>query len=147
TITRARKIDLNTEVFSVHVVDGRNRIIPPLPKGYFGNFTFRACPKMLVSQLINGSPSTIALQVRKANTDVNNSRVRTIIDLLEQQTDKSLIRPNMLFYEKSVMINNVSKLQKHYLLDFGDGTPIKLRLNREADLNDGISMILYDEDG
>ncbi|RIB13093.1 transferase family-domain-containing protein [Gigaspora rosea] len=111
------------------------------------NLKSRACPKMLVSQLINGSPSTIALQVRKANTDVNNSRVRTIIDLVEQQTDKSLIRPNMLFYEKSVMINNVSKLQKHYLLDFGDGTPIKLRLNREADLNDGISMILYDEDG
>ncbi|KAF0452390.1 Shikimate O-hydroxycinnamoyltransferase [Gigaspora margarita] len=84
TVIRARNIDLNTEVFCSFSLDGRNRLNPPIAKSYYGNVNFRVCEKMLVSQLINGSPSSVALQIRKAVTDMNDSRIRSIIDWLEQ---------------------------------------------------------------
>ncbi|CAG8762418.1 16538_t:CDS:1 [Racocetra persica] len=99
---------------------------------------------MLVSQLINGSPSSVALQVRKAITDMNNSRMRSIINWVEQQPDKSLISESVLFNGEDFGITNVSKFQKHNLIDFGDGNPIKQRRCREF-ATDGFSIVLSTE--
>ncbi|CAG8792138.1 11356_t:CDS:2, partial [Gigaspora rosea] len=99
TVTRARKIDLNTEVFCGFAIDGRDRLIPPIPKSYFGNVNFSGCPKMVVSQLINSLPSSVALQIRKTVTDMNNSRIQSTIDWIEQQPDISLIIQRFLSNE------------------------------------------------
>ncbi|RIB06099.1 hypothetical protein C2G38_2217953 [Gigaspora rosea] len=99
TITRAQKIDLNTEVFCGFAIDGRDRLIPPISKSYFGNVTFSGCPKMVVSQLINSLPSSVALQIRKTVTDMNNSHIQSTIDWIEQQPDKSLIIQRFLSNE------------------------------------------------
>ncbi|CAG8773690.1 31090_t:CDS:2, partial [Racocetra persica] len=131
TITRARNIDLNTEAICSITFNGRDRLNPPIPKGYYGNVVFHVCPKMLVSQLINGSPSSVALQVRKTVTDMNDSRMRSIINWVEQQPDKSLISASVLFNGEDFGLTNVSKFQKHNLIDFGDGNPIKQRRSRE----------------
>ncbi|CAG8445907.1 12223_t:CDS:1 [Cetraspora pellucida] len=95
---------------------------------------------MLVSQLINGPPSTVALQVRKAITNMNDSRIRSIIDWIEQQPDKSLITASIVYNGENFGITNVSKFQKYNLIDFGDGTPTKQRRNREFVL-DGLYIV------
>ncbi|CAG8816918.1 39386_t:CDS:2, partial [Gigaspora margarita] len=146
TITRARKIDLNAEVFCGVAINGRDKLIPPISKNYYGNVTFNAFPKMVVSQLINGSSSSVALQIRKAITDMNNSRIRSTIDWIEQQPDKSLIVPNFFFNSKDIVVTNWSKCQEHNLIDFGDGTPIKQRLKREME-KDGVSVVFSTENG
>ncbi|CAG8638949.1 3084_t:CDS:2, partial [Dentiscutata heterogama] len=144
TSTRARKIDLNTEVFCGIAIDGRDILIPPIPKNYYGNTTFHLRLKMDVFQLINGTPSSVALQIRKAVTNMNNSHIRSIIDWIEQQPDKSLIMPSFMLND--IAITNWSKLQKSNLIDFGDGTPIIQRMRREME-SDGISIIIGVEDG
>ncbi|CAG8655947.1 9009_t:CDS:2 [Racocetra fulgida] len=135
TITRARNIDLNTEVFCSIAFNGRDRLNPPIPKSYYGNVVFQVCQKMLVSQLINGSPSSVALQVRKAITEINDSHMRSIIDWVEQQPDKSLISECIMFNGEDFGITNVSKFQKYNLIDFGDGNPIKQRRRQEFALD------------
>ncbi|RIB20422.1 hypothetical protein C2G38_2035269 [Gigaspora rosea] len=97
---------------------------------------------MFVSQLINGSPSSVALQIRKAVTDMNDSRIRSLIDWLEQQSDKLTYR---IMYNE-ILLSNWSKFQKHNLINFGDGTPIKQRYRREF-ARDGVFLILGTEDG
>ncbi|CAG8744531.1 24249_t:CDS:1 [Gigaspora rosea] len=101
---------------------------------------------MLVSQLINGSPSSVALQIRKAVTDMNDSRIRSIIDWIEQQPDKSLVSQSLLFNGKDFGITNWSKFQKHNLINFGDGTPIKQRVMLEF-ASDGFYVISGTDDG
>ncbi|CAG8847824.1 32123_t:CDS:2, partial [Gigaspora margarita] len=143
TTTRARTIDLNTEVFCSFALDGRDRLNPSIPKNYYGNVV---CPKMLVSQLINGSPSSVALPIRKAVTDINNSRMRSIINWIEQQPDKSLVTASIMYNGEDFGITNWSKFQKHDLINFGDGSPIKQRCGREFAV-DGLYVILGIEDG
>ncbi|CAG8575155.1 7810_t:CDS:1 [Dentiscutata heterogama] len=101
---------------------------------------------MLVSQLIDGSPSSAALQVRKAIKDMNDSRIRSIIDWVEQQPDKSLISASVVCNGEDFGIANWSKFQKHNLIDFGDGPPIKQRCMPEYAI-DGLYMILGVENG
>ncbi|RIB02477.1 transferase [Gigaspora rosea] len=147
TVTRARKIDLNTEVFCGFAIDGRDRLIQPIPKSYFGNVTFSGCPKMVVSQLINGLPSSVALQIRKTVTDMNNSRIQSTIDWIEQQPDKSLIIQRFLSNGKDLVVTNWSKCQEQNLINFGDGTSIKQRLPGRGSKVDGASVIFSAEDG
>ncbi|RIB13007.1 hypothetical protein C2G38_2199089 [Gigaspora rosea] len=147
TVTRARKIDLNTEVFCGFAIDRHNRLIPPIPKSYFGNVTFSGCPKMVVSQLINGLPSLVALQIRKTVTDMNNSRIQSTIDWIEQQPDKSLIIQRFLSNGKDLVVTNWSKCQEQNLINFGDGTSIKQRLLGRRSKVDGASVIFSAEDG
>ncbi|RIB30354.1 transferase [Gigaspora rosea] len=146
TTTRARNIDLNTEVFCSFALNGRDRLNPSIPKNYYGNVGFQVCPKLLVSQLINGSPSSLALQIRKAVTDMNNIRMRSIIDWVEQQPDKSLVASNITYNGEDFGITNWTNFQKHDLINFGDGTPIKQRCGREFAV-DGLYIILGIEDG
>ncbi|CAG8447073.1 14370_t:CDS:2 [Dentiscutata heterogama] len=144
TTTRARNIDLNTEVFSSIALNGRDKL--NIPKNYYGNVVFQICPKMLVSQLINNQPCSVALQVRKAVTDMNESRIRSIIDWVEQQPDKSLVVRSIMYNGKDLGITNWTKINKHNLIDFGYGTPIKQRLDREYAVN-GLYIILGVEEG
>ncbi|CAG8797687.1 35524_t:CDS:1 [Gigaspora margarita] len=103
---------------------------------------------MVVSQLINGLPSSIALQIRKTVTDMNNSRIQSTIDWIEQQPDKSLIIQRFLSNGKDLVVTNWSKCQEHNLIDFGDGTPIKQRLPVRRGMKvDGASVIFSAEDG
>ncbi|RIB07465.1 transferase [Gigaspora rosea] len=147
TSTRARNLDLNTEVACGFALNGRDVLNPLIPKSYYGNVVFGVRLRMLVSQLINGPPSSIALQVRKALTDTNESHIRSIIDWVEQQPDKSLIQFNAEYDGKYFGGSSWAKFQKHDLIDFGDGTPIKLRLLGKSAPPDGLYLIIGTEDG
>ncbi|CAG8484808.1 15594_t:CDS:2 [Dentiscutata heterogama] len=144
TTTRARNIDLSTEIFCSFALNGRDRL--NIPKNYYGNVALQIYPKMLVSQLINGSPSSVALQVRKAVTDMNESRIRSIIDWIEQQPDKSLVVASCMHNAEDLVLTNWAKFHKHDLIDFGDGTPIKQRMGRKFAAN-GLYIIFGVEDG
>ncbi|CAG8647286.1 2919_t:CDS:2, partial [Dentiscutata heterogama] len=147
TCTRARNLDLNTEVLCSFALNGRDKLNPPIPKSYYGNVVFAVNVRMLVSQLINGTPSSIAPQIRKAVTDVNESHIRSIIDWVEQQPDKSLIQVTAEYDGKYFGGSSWAKFQKHDLIDFGDGTPIKQRRPGKTPDLDGLFMILGAEDG
>ncbi|CAG8560566.1 14850_t:CDS:2, partial [Dentiscutata heterogama] len=86
-------------------------------------------------------------QIRKAVTDVNESHVRSITVWVEQQPDKSLIQVTAGYDGKYFGGSSWAKFQKHDLIDFGDGTPIKQRRPGKTPDLDGLFMILGAEDG
>ncbi|RIA78650.1 transferase family-domain-containing protein, partial [Glomus cerebriforme] len=95
-VTRARGIPLDAEVICAFPCDGRKRLKPFFPPNYFGNCILNTVLKMLVSELINGSQPNLALQIRKAIDKVNDSKIRSSIDWIEQQPNKSEIKLNYL---------------------------------------------------
>ncbi|CAB5187078.1 uncharacterized protein OCT59_025193 [Rhizophagus irregularis] len=146
-VTRARGIPLDAEVICAFPCDGRKRLKPFFPPNYFGNCILNTVLKMLVSELINGSQPNLALQIRKAIDKVNDSKIRSSIDWIEQQPNKSEIKLNCNYYcGKDLVLTNWSKFSL-YDLDFGYGTPLRFSLRRGRNL-DGIVILLgtkYDD--
>src|SRR5436305_5109311 len=96
---------------------------------------------MFVDELINGPQLNVALQVLKAVTEMNDSKIRSSLDWIEQQPNKRGIQSNLQFYcGKDFVITNWSKFPL-YDLDFGDGTPLKFSMGRGRNL-EGIAAIL-----
>src|ERR1044072_2872082 len=96
---------------------------------------------MLVSDLINGSKSNIALNVRKAVEKVDDERIRSTLDWIEQHPNKHVIISTLRsFCGKDFVITSWAKFPM-YALDFGYGTPIKCRLRNARDI-DGFAAIL-----
>ena len=96
---------------------------------------------MFVDELVNGPQSNVALQVRKAVTEMDDSKIRSSIDWIEQQPYKRGVRPKLQLYcGKDFAVTNWSKFPL-YDLDFGDGAPFKFSMGRDKNL-DGLAGIL-----
>ncbi|KAI3943934.1 hypothetical protein MKW92_044868 [Papaver armeniacum] len=96
-------------------VDGRDRIDPPLPKGYFGNgamFMSTLCP---AGKLLE-SPMSFTIQlIRNSITSVTDSYIRSSIDCYEETRARASLSSTFL-------VSTWSKLPFH-TTDFGWGEP------------------------
>ncbi|XVF89294.1 hypothetical protein PTKIN_Ptkin19aG0118700 [Pterospermum kingtungense] len=52
-VTKARQLPKDQEVKLIMAVDGRNRLCPPLPPGYFGNVIFIAAPVVAANDVVS----------------------------------------------------------------------------------------------
>jgi hypothetical protein len=96
---------------------------------------------MLVSELINGTKSNLALSIRKKVEEVDDLRIRDTYDWIEQQPNKLSITTSLrIFCGKDFALTNWAKFPM-YDLDFGYGNPIKCRLQNGTHL-DGVSSII-----
>ncbi|KAI3940611.1 hypothetical protein MKW92_038525 [Papaver armeniacum] len=96
-------------------VDGRDRIDPPLPKGYFGNgamFMSTLCP---AGKLLE-SPMSFTIQlIRNSIKSVTDSYIRSSIDCYEETRTRASLSSTFL-------VSTWSKLPFH-TTDFGWGEP------------------------
>ncbi|KAK9213561.1 hypothetical protein WN943_002949 [Citrus x changshan-huyou] len=104
--------------------DGRFRINPKLPLGYFGNALFTATPVTLSGDLQSEPlPSTVK-RIQKALKQMTDEYLKSALDYLEVQSDlTSLVRGASTFRSPNLNINNWRRLPL-YDADFGWGRPI-----------------------
>ncbi|KAG6517988.1 hydroxycinnamoyltransferase-like [Zingiber officinale] len=107
--------------------DGRQRIQPPLPQGYFGNVIFRAAPVATAGEVTSpeGGPSPAAKTIQGAVLRMDATYLQSALDYLE-------IRSNMLaqkvngatpFGCPNLWLTSWARLPIHDA-DFGWGRPI-----------------------
>ncbi|KAL6890170.1 hypothetical protein ACP4OV_008933 [Aristida adscensionis] len=98
-------------------VDGRRRLAPPLPRGYFGNAIVPAAAVAAAGELLSAPVSRAAALVREAVRMVTGEYVRSVVDRLEATTQAAPPPPSTLF------ITTWSRLEFDGA-DFGWGEPV-----------------------
>ena len=104
--------------------DGRARLRPPLPNGYFGNVIFTATPVAVAGELMSKPTWFAAGKIHEALIQMDNDYLRSALDYLEVQPDLSaLVRGAHTFRNPNLGITSWVRLPIHDA-DFGWGRPI-----------------------
>ncbi|KAK9940621.1 hypothetical protein M0R45_017273 [Rubus argutus] len=107
-------------------VNGRPRLQPPLPHGYFGNVIFQATPTALAGDLISKPISYAASCIHNAVVRLDNDYIRSALDYLEVQQphqDLSILSRGIQYKFPNLGITSWFTLPI-YDTDFGWGRPI-----------------------
>ncbi|GBG71902.1 hypothetical protein CBR_g10838 [Chara braunii] len=105
-------------------VDGRKRLRPCLPEGYFGNVNFYSCASAPAGQLVTESLGRTAQRIHLAVQEMVNDYLRDTVDWIEQQDDLTAIVPSFRhFLGPDLACTNWSHFPV-YDCDFGWGPPV-----------------------
>ncbi|XP_050232367.1 shikimate O-hydroxycinnamoyltransferase [Mercurialis annua] len=122
--SRARGLAEDQETKLYIATDGRSRLIPPLPPGYFGNVIFTATPIAVAGDLESKPTWYAASKIHDALSCMDNDYLRSALDYLELQPDLSaLVRGAHTFKCPNLGITSWVRLPIHDA-DFGWGRPI-----------------------
>ncbi|EPS67512.1 hypothetical protein M569_07262 [Genlisea aurea] len=114
--------DQKTKVYIA--IDGRSRLRPPLPPGYFGNALFTATPIAAAGDVIGKSLRHSATKIHEAIARMDDEYLRSALDYLELQPDlKALVRGAHTYRCPNLGITSWARLPIHEA-DFGWGRPI-----------------------
>ncbi|XP_077238155.1 shikimate O-hydroxycinnamoyltransferase-like [Tasmannia lanceolata] len=121
---KARDLADDQETKMYIATDGRSRLRPALPPGYFGNAIFTATP-IAVSGDLQSKPLTYAAgRIHDALVRMDDEYLRSALDYLELQPDLSaLVRGAHTFRCPNIGITSWARLPIHDA-DFGWGRPI-----------------------
>lgn len=120
--------------------DGRARLNPPLPPGYFGNVIFTATPIAVAGEMMSNPTWFAASKIHDALVRMDNDYLRSALDYLELQPDLSaLVRGAHTFRCPNLGITSWVRLPIHDA-DFGWGRPIFMGPGGIA--YEGLSFIL-----
>nr|AXN55972.1 hydroxycinnamoyl transferase [Plagiochasma appendiculatum] len=104
--------------------DGRSRMVPPLPKGYFGNVIFTATPITAAGELLENPTHFGARKIHECVARMDDDYLKSALDYLELQPDLSkLVRGAHTFRSPNLGITSWARLPL-YEADFGWGRPI-----------------------
>lgn len=104
--------------------DGRSRLQPQLPPGYFGNVIFTATPLAVAGDLGSKPVWYAASKIHDALARMDNEYLRSALDFLELQPDlNALVRGAHTFRCPNLGITSWARLPIHDA-DFGWGKPI-----------------------
>ncbi|KAK8953383.1 Shikimate O-hydroxycinnamoyltransferase [Platanthera guangdongensis] len=112
------------QLSKLHIAtDGRQRLRPLLPEGYFGNVVFTATPVAAAGELAEGL-GAVAGRIQEAVGRMDDEYLRSALDYLEVQRDlKELVRGAPTFRCPNIGIISWTRLPIHEA-DFGWGKPI-----------------------
>jgi shikimate O-hydroxycinnamoyltransferase len=103
--------------------DGRQRLQPPLPNGYFGNVIFTVTPLAEAGKVTSGLAEGAAV-IQGALDRMDNDYCRSALDYLELQPDLSaLVRGAHTFRCPNLGLTSWVRLPIHDA-DFGWGRPV-----------------------
>ncbi|KAG9455900.1 hypothetical protein H6P81_000408 [Aristolochia fimbriata] len=123
-VCRARGLEDDQETKMYIATDGRARLRPPLPPGYFGNVIFTATPIAVAGHLMSQPPTYAAKKIHDALVRMDDEYLRSALDYLELQPDLSaLVRGAHTFRCPNIGITSWVRLPIHDA-DFGWGRPI-----------------------
>lgn len=121
---KARGLPHDQETKLYIATDGRSRLRPPLPPGYFGNVIFTATPMAVAGDLMSKPTWFAASRIHNALARMDNEYLRSALDYLELQPDlKALVRGAHTFRCPNLGITSWVRLPIHDA-DFGWGRPI-----------------------
>ncbi|KAJ6847699.1 putative shikimate O-hydroxycinnamoyltransferase [Iris pallida] len=123
-IARELPKDQRTKLYCA--TDGRTRLQPPLPDGYFGNVIFTATPMADAGEVTcdNDGLEAAAARIQNALGRMDDEYLRSALDYLELQPDLTkLVRGAHTFRCPNIGITSWTRLPIHDA-DFGWGRPI-----------------------
>lgn len=136
----ARGLTQDQETKLYIATDGRARLRPSLPPGYFGNVIFTATPVAVAGDLKSKPIWYAASKIHDQLALMDNDYLRSALDYLEMQPDlKALVRGAHTFKCPNLGITSWSRLPIHDA-DFGWGRPIFMGPGGIA--YEGLSFIL-----
>ncbi|VFQ87269.1 unnamed protein product [Cuscuta campestris] len=139
-VCKARGLDKGQETKLYIATDGRTRLRPPLPSGYFGNVIFTATPIATSGDLETKPAWFGARKIHDALARMDDRYLRSALDYLEMQPDlKALVRGAHTFKCPNLGITSWARLPIHDA-DFGWGRPIFMGPGGIA--YEGLSFIL-----
>ncbi|CAN4088597.1 unnamed protein product [Withania somnifera] len=137
-IARGLTQDQETKLYIA--TDGRARLQPSLPPGYFGNVIFTATPVAVAGDLQSKPIWYAASKIHDQLSIMDNDYLRSALGYLELQPDlKALVRGAHTFKCPNLGITSWSRLPIHDA-DFGWGRPIFMGPGGIA--YEGLSFIL-----
>ncbi|XP_010244666.1 PREDICTED: shikimate O-hydroxycinnamoyltransferase-like [Nelumbo nucifera] len=139
-VSKARGLrdDQDTNLFIT--VDGRSRLRPPLPPGYFGNGILLTTSNALCGELRSKPLGYAVGRVHDVVTRMNDEYVRSAIDYLELQPDLTpFVRGPHMFRSPNFWMVSWARLPL-YDADFGWGRPI--HVGPAVVYSEGLSYIL-----
>ncbi|XP_073035952.1 shikimate O-hydroxycinnamoyltransferase-like [Primulina eburnea] len=137
---KARGLPQDQDTKLYIATDGRSRLRPSLPSGYFGNVIFTATPTAVSGDLESNPVWYSASKIHDALARMENDYLRSALDYLELQPDlKALVRGAHTFRCPNLGITSWSRLPIHDA-DFGWGRPIFMGPGGIA--YEGLSFIL-----
>nr|QDF44405.1 shikimate O-hydroxycinnamoyl transferase [Phacelia campanularia] len=140
SVCKARDLPEDQETKLYIATDGRSRLQPPLPPGYFGNVIFTATPIALAGDLQSKPVWYSASRIHDALARMDHDYLRSALDYLELQPDlKALVRGAHTFRCPNLGITSWARLPIHDA-DFGWGRPIFMGPGGIA--YEGLSFIL-----
>uniref|UniRef100_A0A453QZH5 Anthranilate N-benzoyltransferase protein 1 n=1 Tax=Aegilops tauschii subsp. strangulata TaxID=200361 RepID=A0A453QZH5_AEGTS len=77
---KARGLAATEDTRLYMTADARTRVHPPLPRGYFGNATFRASAATKVGEVASGPLDAVAEKVTGATARLDDEYVRSLLD-------------------------------------------------------------------
>ncbi|XP_028792055.1 shikimate O-hydroxycinnamoyltransferase isoform X2 [Neltuma alba] len=123
-VCKARGLPHDQETKLYIATDGRSRLKPELPEGYFGNVIFTATPMAIAGDLMSKPTWYAASKIHNALVRMDNEYLRSALDYLELQPDlKALVRGAHTFKCPNLGITSWVRLPIHDA-DFGWGRPI-----------------------
>lgn len=124
SVCKARGLPEDQESKLFIATDGRARLRPALPPGYFGNVIFTATPIAVAGDLQSKPTWYSASKIHDALVRMDNDYLRSALDYLELQPDlKALVRGAHSFRCPNLGITSWARLPIHDA-DFGWGRPI-----------------------
>eukprot|EP00252_Welwitschia_mirabilis_P014795 TRINITY_DN3278_c0_g1_i2.p1 TRINITY_DN3278_c0_g1~~TRINITY_DN3278_c0_g1_i2.p1 ORF type:complete len:435 (-),score=56.40 TRINITY_DN3278_c0_g1_i2:134-1438(-) len=124
SVCLARSLDSDQETKLYIATDGRNRLRPPLPPGYFGNVIFTTTPIAVAGDLMSKPVTYAAGKIHDALARMDDEYLRSALDYLELQPDlTALVRGAHTFRCPNIGITSWVRLPIHDA-DFGWGRPI-----------------------
>ncbi|CAB4303534.1 unnamed protein product [Prunus armeniaca] len=123
-VCKARELPNDQDTKLYIATDGRSRLQPPLPPGYFGNVIFTATPIAVAGDLQSKPTWFAASRIHDALVRMDDNYLRSALDYLELQPDLSaLVRGAHSFRCPNLGITSWVRLPIHDA-DFGWGRPI-----------------------
>lgn len=124
SVCKARALPDDQETKLYIATDGRSRLQPPLPPGYFGNVIFTTTPIAVAGELMSKPTWFAASKIHNALARMDNEYLTSALDYLELQPDlKALVRGAHTFRCPNLGITSWVRLPIHDA-DFGWGRPI-----------------------
>ncbi|KAK4483377.1 hypothetical protein RD792_010563 [Penstemon davidsonii] len=123
-VCKARELDEDQETRIRIPIDGRTRLRPPLPPGYFGNAISPITSIALSGEIISKPLKYVVSIVHDAITRMNDDYLRSTVDYLELQPDLSVFATgDHTFRCPNLGMNSWVRLPI-YDADFGWGKPV-----------------------
>ncbi|XP_010500344.1 PREDICTED: shikimate O-hydroxycinnamoyltransferase-like [Camelina sativa] len=124
SVCKARGLPDDQETKLYVAIDGRSRLCPQLPPGYFGNVIFSATPLTLAGDLLSKPTWYAAGKIHDVIVRMDDNYLRSALDYLEMQPDLSaLVRCASTYKCPNLGITSWVRLPM-YDADFGWGRPI-----------------------
>ncbi|PWA35557.1 transferase, Chloramphenicol acetyltransferase-like domain protein [Artemisia annua] len=121
----ARRLPDDQDTKLYIATNGRDRLQPPLPLGYFGNAIFSTTPIALAGKIKSNPSWYAASKIHDAIVKRNNDYLRSAIDYLELQPDLKVLISGVAGSYKSSNLYITSWVRLSiYDVDFGWGRPI-----------------------